>query len=190
MVPDQGGAHSAAGGRRRGGNDEVSEARIRDRFRRLGPQSKAVGLALKPFEDDDGTFDREKWEAAFESPEPEDILAVTAVTGLYEGIVNHLIEMLQIGGALVRLDVSTGDERPKAPALIRAVRDDGGLSHDQADSLRLYRMRNKLQHTSLDVQADQIHDDIELLRRALGVFAKRYVKWLAEHGIELLPRSK
>lgn len=70
------------------------------------------------------------------------------------------------------------------------MRDDGGLSAKQAKTLvRLYRTRNRLQHASLDVQADEMYDDVKLLRQALRTFVKSYVAWLAGHGLEILPHG-
>jgi hypothetical protein len=68
--------------------------RLVERFARLGPQRRALLLALAPFEDDDGRFDRLLWVTGFDSDDPRTIVEVKAVTALYEGIVNHLLEIL------------------------------------------------------------------------------------------------
>jgi hypothetical protein len=132
---------------------DPDEARILERFKRLAPQRDALAVALQPFGDGKSkVFDRAAWRRAFASDDPETIVAVTAVTGLFE---------------------------------------DGGLTANQATVLlRLYRTRNELQHASVDVEADQIHDDIVLLQKTLGRFAKSYVEWLERHDIWLLPRRR
>jgi hypothetical protein len=164
------------------------EARILERFKRLAPQRDALVVALEPFRDGEGSFDRAAWARAFASDDAKAIVAVTAVTGLFEGLVNHLIEMLHVASRLAGLQLTGGADKPAGPALIEAVRDDGGLSANQATVLvRLYRTRNELQHASLDVQADQIHDDVVLLQKTLGRFAKSYVEWLERHDVRLLP---
>jgi hypothetical protein len=69
------------------------------------------------------------------------------------------------------------------------VRGDGGLTANQAEVLiRLNRTRNRLQHASFDVQADEMHADTELLLKTLKRLVTSYVKWLAGHGIQLLPK--
>ncbi len=163
------------------------EARILERFKRLAPQRDALAVALEPFKGD-GALDRREWARAFGSDDPQAIVAVTAVTGLFEGLVNHLMEMLHVASRLAGLQLAYGTDKPAAPALIEAVKDDGGLSANQAAVLlRLYRSRNELQHASLDVQADQVREDVLLLQKTLGRFAKSYVEWLERHDIRLLP---
>ncbi len=163
------------------------EARILERFKRLAPQRDALAVALRPFLDADEQFDRVAWAKAFASDDPQTIVAVTAVTGIYEGLVNHLMEMLHVASRLAGLHFD-GEGKPAGPTLIEAVRSDGGLSANQATVLlRLYRTRNELQHASLNVEAAQVHDDVVLLQKTLGRFASSYVKWLERHDVHLLP---
>jgi hypothetical protein len=150
---------------------DADDARIVRRFKRLGPQRDALAIALRPFRDDAGELDRRAWAAAFDSSDAAAILAVTPVTGLFEGLVNHLMEMLHAAARLVGLDVARGPQRPSGRALAHAVRDDGGLTANQADVLvRLYELRNELQHASIDVKADQLFDGIVLLQKTLARF--------------------
>lgn len=163
------------------------EARLVERFMRLAPQRKALTLALVPFSDDNGQFDRERWEQAFNSQDPERIVAVKAVTGLYEGLVNHLVEMLHAAARLCGLDVAAREERPNGPQLFAAVGDDGGLTANQVEVLtRLYAMRNELQHASPGVEAGEVYDDVVLLAKTLARFAKSYVEWLKQHDVSLV----
>lgn len=172
-------------GRRRGRAPD--EARLVERFMRLAPQQKALALALEPFSDDNGQFDRERWDHAFTSQEPERIVAVKAVTGLYEGLVNHLVEMLHAAARLCELDVASREERPNGPELFAAVGDDGGLTPNQVEVLkRLYAMRNELQHASPGVEAGEVYDDVVLLTKTLARFARSYVEWLRQHDVSLL----
>ncbi|MHB8491837.1 MAG: hypothetical protein ACYDA6_06455 [Solirubrobacteraceae bacterium] len=164
------------------------EARIVARFKRLGPQQRALALALRPFTGDQGNFDRVAWAQGFGSDDPEVIYRVIGVTGSFQSIVNHMIEMLHIGARLAGLAVTAGPEKPSAPSLIAAVKEDRGLTANQAEVLtRLYRTRNDLQHASLDVQADQVYEDVALLRKTLARFAKSYVVWMERHHVHLLP---
>jgi hypothetical protein len=177
------------GGGRSRPHREDDVARIRARFKRLGPQQRALILAIRPFNDEQGRFDRDKWAEAFVSSEPKTIHEVIGVTGTFERLINHLNGMLSTGAQLVELTVAGGESAPSAPAVINAIRDDGGLTPSQADVLvRLNRTRNHLQHASLDVQADELHADIELLLKSLKRLVKSYVEWLARHDVQLLPK--
>jgi uncharacterized protein YutE (UPF0331/DUF86 family) len=170
--------------RRRRPSDEAS---VIGRIQRLPRQLEALEVALQRFSGDDGRIDAGRWDAAFRSPDPETIVAVTAVTGLYEGLVNHLLEMLHGAARLVALPVATGPAKPQAPALIDAVVQNGGLSRDRGDDLlRLVRVRNALQHASLDVGAEQARDAVELLRSSFRDLLRAYVVWLRRHGVDLL----
>jgi hypothetical protein len=62
----------------------ADEQRIIDRFKRLGPQKRALAVTLRPFVDDENRFDEKRWEQAFGSDEPEVIAQVIAVTGAYQ----------------------------------------------------------------------------------------------------------
>ena len=167
------------------------EARLIERFKRLAPQRDALKLALRPFTDDSGSFDRAAWVRAFESPDPADIVAVTAVTGLYEGLVNHLVEMLHVAARLRGLDAVRAEHKPSGPTLFAAVREDGGLTASKEQVLtRLYATRNELQHASPSVEAGQVFDDVILLGKTLASFATSYVTWLERQGIALLPPQR
>lgn len=172
------------GPRRRRAPDE---ARLVERFRRLAPQLAAFKLALRPFCDDDGHFDRGQWETAFASSDPDDIVAVGAAAGLYAGLVTHLVEMLHVAARLRGLEVAQRESRPDGPALFAAVGQDGALTRNQVAVLsRLYAMRNMLQHASPGVDVDEVYDTFVLLPKTLGRFAKSYVEWLQRHGVSIL----
>jgi hypothetical protein len=69
---------------------------------------------------------------------------------------------------------------------IDAIRLDDGFSEQQAETfIELYRTRNRLQHSSPDIEADEIHRQVLLLLRHLPRFVKSYVAWLQKRGIEL-----
>jgi hypothetical protein len=165
------------------------EARIIERFKRLGPQRKALAFALEPYLGSDGRIDPQRWDAAFVSADPETIARMASVNGTFGGLVNHCIEMLQGGARLTSMPIARRDERPSAPALIAAVKDDGGLTSNQAEVLlRLNRTRNDLEHHSPGVQADTARDDVETLIKVLPGVVKSYLAWLARHDIQILPR--
>lgn len=187
MAPAGGGQNAAGhGGHRRAAGEE---ARIRARFKRLGPQQRALIVALRPFSDDQGRFDRDRWAEAFASSDANVIYQVVGATGMFERLVNHLNGMLIAGARLADLSVARADSAPSTPAVIDAVRGDGGLTANHAEVLiRLNRTRNRLQHASIDLQADELHADIELLLKTLKRLVGSYVAWLARHDVQLLPQ--
>jgi hypothetical protein len=163
------------------------EARLVERFKRLAPQQQALLLALAPFQDDSGRPDRKRWAERFESDQPEDIVAIKAATGLYEGLVNHLAEMLLVAAKLRGLAVAQRDDRPSGPELFAAVGADGGLTDSQVTVLRrLYATRNELQHASPGIEAGQVFDDVQLLLKTLKRFVASYIAWLKQHDIALV----
>ncbi|MEJ7797860.1 MAG: hypothetical protein WKF42_05110 [Solirubrobacteraceae bacterium] len=174
-----------------GGTPEDADvARIRRRLARMSPQTKALRLALARYRDDGGEFDLGRWEAAFTATDPQVINEVLGVTGGYEGLVNHLMEMLHAGASLAGLPVAR-QRRPQAPMLIAAARTDGCFSEHQADVLtKLNRTRNRLQHNSPGVPADEVHQRLELLLKTLPGLLRSYVTWIEGHGLQLLPKQK
>lgn len=109
------------------------------------------------------------------------------MTGLYEGLVNHLVEMLHAAARLRGLSVARRDVRPTGPALFSAVGADGGLTDSQVEVLkRLYGTRNELQHASPGVEAGPVFDDVQLLQKTLKRFVQSYVAWMRQHGVTLV----
>ncbi|MGH2845540.1 MAG: hypothetical protein ACRDL0_05890 [Thermoleophilaceae bacterium] len=163
----------------------AAESSIRRRLIRISAQRRALQLAVTRYADDEGRFDLGRWTEAFESAEPETINHVVEVTGGYQMVVNHLVEALRTGAGLAGLEVG---RPPSGPGLIAAVRDDGGLTRAQAEALtELYRNRNRLQHASPDIQADEVHEQVELLLRTLPRLVGSFVAWLSRHDVELVP---
>jgi uncharacterized protein YutE (UPF0331/DUF86 family) len=75
---------------------------------------------------------------------------------------------------------------PGAPGIIDAIRADGGFTGRQAETFTaLYRTRNRLQHSSPDIQADEVNRQVRVLIRHLPRFVGSYVAWLEKHDIEL-----
>lgn len=165
-------------------------ARIRQRLARMAPQTKALQLALARYHDDAGSFDLGLWEEAFTSDDPQTINHVVEVTGGYEGLVNHMVEMLRSGAALAGLRIAQRRQGLPVPDLLAAARDDGCFTDGQADVLiGLNRTRNRLQHNSPGVPADEVHERVELLLKTIPRLLRSYVIWMSRHGIQLLPQE-
>jgi uncharacterized protein YutE (UPF0331/DUF86 family) len=158
-----------------------NESRIRRRLARTPAQRQALQIAVARYADEDGQFELGRWTEAFESSHPETINHVVEVTGGYQMLVNHLVEMLRAGAKLVGLAPA-----PSGPELIAAVYEDGGLSPNQAEVLiRLYRTRNRLQHASPDIQADEVHEQVTVLLRTLPRLMSSFATWMSRHDVDL-----
>jgi len=184
-MTDRAGGRSAASSATRRAADE---SRIRQRLIRMTAQRRALQLALARFADEEGRFELVLWTEAFESSEPATINHVVEVTGGYQMLVNHLVEALRTGAKLTGLEVGRRGKAASGPELITAVRDDGGFTSNQAEVLtELYRARNRLQHASPDIEADEVHQQVTLLLKTLPRLVRSFVTWMALHGVDLLP---
>ena len=160
---------------------EASVARIRQRLTRIAAQRRALQLAVARYADEEGGFGLARWTEGFESSAPETINQVIEVTGGYQMLVNHLIEALRTGATLAGFA-----GRPSGRELVAAIRDDGGFSPNQAEVLiELYRTRNRLQHASPDIQADEVHEQVSVLLKTLPRLVRSFVAWMARHDVEL-----
>jgi hypothetical protein len=155
--------------------------RVSSKLERLSAQRNALRQATRQFGHD---FEVKIWSDAFASPESEDINRVFAVTGGYLALVNNTAEAVKIGSRLAGIKPTEG--MLGIAGSIDAIRLDDGFSEQQAETfIELYRTRNRLQHSSPDIEADEIHRQVLLLLRHLPRFVKSYVAWLQKRGIEL-----
>lgn len=155
--------------------------RVSAKLERLSAQRKALRRAIGQFGDD---FDAKVWTEAFDSPDPEEINRVFTVTGGYLALVNNTAEAIRAGVKVTGLESTSS--MPGVPGIIDAIRADGGFTSTQATTFtELYRTRNRLQHSSPDIQADEVHRQVRLLLRHLPKLVESYVAWLERHGVEL-----
>lgn len=155
--------------------------RMGARLERLSAQRRALRRAMDQFGDD---FDAKAWTKAFDSPDPDDINRIFTVTGGYLALVNNTAEAIRAGTRLTGLRSTPGI--PGVPGIVAAVRSDGGFTSKQAETFtELYRTRNRLQHSSPDIQADEVHRQVRLLLRHLPRLVKSYLTWLDKYDVEL-----
>lgn len=167
--------------RGKGDRRSVELDRINSRLERLAAQRRALRHATYEFGDD---FDARIWSDAFVSPEWEDINLVLAVTGGYLALVNNMAEAIKTAAKLV--GVRAAAKRPGVAGLTEAIRDDGGFSHRQAETfIELYRTRNRLQHSSPDLEADEVHRQVRVVLRHLPRLLKSLLAWLEHHELQL-----
>jgi hypothetical protein len=166
---------------REDGADLAARDRIDSRLERLSAQRTALRRAMREFGHD---FDARTWSDAFVSPEPDDINRVLAVTGGYLALVNNTAEAIRTGAKLAGMNPTVG--MPGLPGIVDAIRLDGGFSDRPAATfVELYRTRNRLQHASPDIEADEIHRQVRALLRHLPGFIRSYLAWLQTHAIGL-----
>jgi hypothetical protein len=155
--------------------------RLSAKLERLSAQRNALRKAMNQF---GGGFDANAWKQAFDSPDPDDINRVFTVTGGYLALVNNTVEAVRAGVKLTGLKSSPG--MPGVPGIIDAIRVDGGFTSRQAETFtELYRTRNRLQHSSPDIQADEVHRQVRRLLRHLPRFVESYLAWLEKLNVEI-----
>jgi hypothetical protein len=155
--------------------------RINSKLERLSAQRQALRKAMDQFGEN---FDEKAWADAFDSPDADDINRVFTVTGGYLALVNNTAEAIKAGVQLTGLMPTPG--MPGVPGILDAIRADGGFTHRQANTFtELYRTRNRLQHSSPDIQADEVHTQVRLLLNHLPRFLKSYLAWLQKHDIRV-----
>jgi hypothetical protein len=155
--------------------------RLSAKLERLSAQRKALRKAMSQFGED---FDAKAWRNAFDSPDPDDINRVFTVTGGYLALVNNTVEAVRAGAKLTGLKATPG--MPGVAGIIDAIRVDGGFTSRQAETFtELYRTRNRLQHSSPDIQADEVHRQVRRVLRHLPRLVESYLAWLEEHNVKL-----
>lgn len=170
---------------------EVERSRIQRRIVRIPPQRRALTLALRQFAGDEGELDAAIWAAAFESGDPRAINSVLEVTAGVERLVNHLAEILHSGAHLAGLPVVRRAHRPTFPELLSAVTADGCFSASQSHTLAdLNQLRNRLQHASPDVEADEVFELAQLLLKTLPRLVTSMVRWLEGHDVTVIPSRR
>jgi hypothetical protein len=161
--------------------DAVALDRVGAKLERLASQRTALRKAMGQFGED---FDLLEWTRAFDSPDPDDINRVFTVTGGYLALVNNTAEAIRAGAKLTDLKPTPG--MTGVAGLVDAIRTDGGFTSAQAETFtELYRTRNRLQHSSPDMQADELHAQVRLLLGHLPRFVKSYLAWLQTYDVEL-----
>ena len=154
--------------------------RIAAKLERLAAQRNALRRAMEQFGDG---FDAKAWAAAYISPGPDDINRVFAVTGGYLALVNNTAEAIRAAAKLIGLKPTSG--MSGVSGIVDAIRADGGFTSVQAETFTdLYRTRNRLQHSSPDIEADEVHRQVRLLLRHLPGLIKSYLGWLEHHDVE------
>lgn len=162
---------------------QAEQARLARFFETINKHRKALDLAIA--DNFGGELDQAEWRKAFESSEPHDANRTMVVTGDHSAVLNAYVEILRAsaGSRLVGL---LPHRRPHADQVFEALVRDGGLTGEQAKLLNeIYAIEGRLEHASPDVDAAEVLDAIERLRRALPGLVESAVAWLRRHGVEL-----
>jgi uncharacterized protein YutE (UPF0331/DUF86 family) len=162
---------------------QAEQARLARFFETINKHRKALDLAIE--ENFGGHLDPAEWRSAFESAEPHDANRTMVVTGDHSAVLNAYVEILK-ASAGSRLIGLVPHRRPHAEQVFEALVADGGLTKDQAALLNeIYVLEGRLEHASPDVDAEEVHDAVERLRKALPGLIESTRTWLRRHGIEL-----
>lgn len=126
-------------------------------------------------------LDPDAWRLVFDSHDALDIVARNGLTGCYSTFVNNYAELLKTGAYLAGL---TPHRKPHTEDAIDAVRDDGGLTSEQAETLHdLFTFEGRVQHASPDIDADDVRKFVELLRADAPGLIRAVVDWLKRSGV-------
>lgn len=156
-------------------------ARVARLLKSIAKHRGALELAIE--ESFGGELKAADWRTAFDSPDPHDAIRTMAVTGCCSAIVNAYVEILK-ASAGSRMIGLLPHRRPHADRVFAAVGEDGGLASQQVILLnRLYVLEGRLEHASPDVEADEVREAIEILRRELPQLIDDTVEWLKRHGV-------
>jgi hypothetical protein len=161
---------------------QAEQARLARFFEVISKHSKALDLAIE--ENFGGRLAPDEWKRAFESAEPHDANRTMVVTGDHSAILNAYVEILKAstGSRLIGL---VPRRRPHAEQVLEALVADGGLVKEQAVLLNeAYVLEGRLEHASPDVDAEEVRDAVERLRKALPSLIESTRAWLLSHGIE------
>lgn len=162
---------------------QAEQARLARFFATINKHCKALDLAIS--DNFGGELDSAEWSRAFESSEPDDANRTMVVTGDHSAVLNAYVEILRTsaGSRLIGL---LPHRHPHADQVFEAVLGDGGITKGQATLLnRLYVLEGRLEHASPDVDAEEVRDAVEQLRKVLPSLIKSTLNWLSGHGVVL-----
>lgn len=161
---------------------QAERARLGRFLETINKHRRALDLAVA--ENFGGELDPVEWRSAFESSEPGDANRTMVVTGDHSAVLNAFVEILK-ASAGSRLIGLLPHRRPRAEQTFEAILADGGLTKEQAVLLnRLYVLEGRLEHASPDVDAEEVRDAVEQLRKALPNLIESTLTWLRRHGVE------
>jgi len=161
----------------------AEQARLSRYFQAIAKHRRALDLAIE--EGSGGQLDPREWAQAFDSTEPHDANRTMVVTGDHSAALNAYVEILK-ASAGSRLIGLLPHRRPHAEQAFDAVREDEGLTEEQATLLHeIYVLEGRLEHASPDVEAGEVHDAVQRFREALPGLVESVAAWLRRHGVEL-----
>lgn len=159
---------------------KAEHARLARLLKSIDKHRQALEFAIE--QGFDGDLDAAEWRAAFDSTDPRDAIKTITVTGSYSAAVNAFVELLK-ASAGSRLFGLLPHRRPHADQVFEAVQTDGGLAEQQVSTLNdLYVLEGRIEHASPDVDADEVREAIERLRKELPGLVTSAVAWLERHG--------
>jgi hypothetical protein len=160
---------------------KAEHARLARLVKAINKHRQALELAID--EGFEGALDPVQWRDAFDSSDPRDAIRTITVTGSYSAAVNAYVELLK-ASAGSRLLGLLPHRRPHAEQVFKAVAADDGITAKQVAVLNdLYVLEGRIEHASPDVDADEVREAVERLRKELPSLVKSAATWLAGHGV-------
>jgi len=161
----------------------AEQARLLQRIESLEAHRRGLDRATEPF--GGAVLDPESWKQAFDSNDPDDIVARNGLTGCYSALVNGYIELVKTGVYLAGL---TPHKKSRAKDAIDLLQDSGGVDERQAEVLHvLFVFEGRVEHASPDIAAEEVREAVELLRDAAGELIASAIRWLGSNGVAVVP---
>jgi hypothetical protein len=161
----------------------AEQARLLHRIESLEAHRLGLERAVEPF--GENAMDRLKWQQAFHSIDPGDIVARNGLTGCYSAFINGYVELIKSG---VFLSGLTAHKKLHTKDAIDLLYESGGITDEQAELLHaLFVLEGRVEHASPDIGADEVRDAVELLRENAAALIASAIRWLSRADIAILP---
>lgn len=122
-------------------------------------------------------FELERFRAAFESSDPDELNRVKAVERGVDQLYNYIAELSIFGLELAELRAR--DEELNARRDLHRLAVAGVISHERASRLqRLRELRRLLAHEYATASAAQVHEAAVLVESELPPFYRSYAEWV------------
>ncbi len=158
---------------------QAEQARLLRRIESLEAHRLGLDRAVEAF--GENGVDPERWQRAFESTDPDDIVARNGLTGCYSALVNGYVELIKTGTYLAGL---TAHRKGHAKDAIDLLHQHGGITEQQAEHLHvLFVFEGRVEHASPDISADEVREAVELLRSSAPALIESVVRWLGRDGV-------
>jgi uncharacterized protein YutE (UPF0331/DUF86 family) len=154
----------------------VLKRKVADRIRDVRRHLDALVAAMAQFGED---FDRARFEASFESTDPDQLNRVKAVERGIDQLYNYMAELAAFGLELAA--VRARHDETNARRDLDDLARQGVIQRERAGRLqRLRELRRLVVHEYASAAAAQVHEAALILAAELPPFYRAYAEWLMQ----------